>query len=141
MAGTQEIETAVYTVLKNDTALDGLASIYKGTKRPSVAENPVVTTGAGAIHPGGGEGMYICEIAVTVYADILSNRMADNETHGILMSRIGELLTDTVIALENAQCLPLRRTVSTGIEWKSVHDTETYQRISFELTFIDFTSA
>ena len=141
LAGTQAIETAVYSILKNDSVLDGLASIYKGAKRPTGAENPVVTIGSGDIRPGGGEGMHICEITVTVYTDILSNRMADNETHGSILSQVGELLADTVITLENAQCLPLRKTGNTGIEWKSVHDAETYQRITFELTFIDFSQA
>ena len=139
MSTIQAIDTAVYTLLKNDSTLDGLAAIYKGTKRPSGAENPTVTVGSAGIKPGDGEGIRICEIVVTAYADILSNRMADNSAHETIMSRITGLLAYTEIVLANAKCLPLRENGNTGIEWKSIHDTETFQEIRFELTFIDFT--
>lgn len=139
MSTTQAIDKAVYTLLKNDSTLDGLATIYKGTKRPSGAENPSVTVGSVGITPGNGEGINICGVVMTVYMDILSNRMADNTVHETIMSRISGLLADTVIVLENAKCLPLKESGNTGIEWKNVHDTETFQKIEFDLTFIDFT--
>ncbi|MFC1538726.1 hypothetical protein ACFL6H_04820 [Candidatus Latescibacterota bacterium] len=138
MADIQTIDTALYKLLKNDTALNELCTVYKGTKRPSDATNPSVTAGTKGIKPRDGGGIRICEIVVIIYADIMANRTADNTTHNAIMSRISELLADTEIDLENAKALPLREKENTGIEWKSIHDNETFQEIRFELTFIDF---
>ena len=138
MSNIQDIDTAVYMLLKNDTTLDGLSTVYKGTKRPSGAANPTVTVGSTGIKPGDGEGIRICEIVVTTFTDIMANRMADNPAHVNIMSRINELLADTEITLEDAKAHPLQEKGKTGIEWKSVHNSETFQEIRFELTFIDF---
>lgn len=138
MPNIQTINTTVYKLLKNDTILAGLCSIYKGAKRPGNTSNPSVTIETKWLKPGSGEGIWICEIVVTAYADIMANRMADHKTFENIVSRVSELLVNTEIEFDGAKAQPLIEKENKGIEWTSTHENETSQEIIFELNIIDF---
>ena len=138
MSNINEINTAVYKVLNNDVSLGGLCTVYKGKKRPIGAENPSVTVNATRLEPGKGEGVWMCDVVVSSYVDILANRMPDHDTHSQLNVVISNLLTDTEIDLDSAKALPLIRGESTGPEWDRAHDNETLQETTFGLVFVKF---
>ena len=138
MPNIQAINTAIYKLLKNDAILAGLCSVYKGAKRPGNTSNPSVAIEAKRLKPGDGEGIWICEIVVTVYADIMANRMANHNTFENIISRVNELLANTEIELDGAKAQPLIEKENKGIEWVSTHENEALQEIIFELNFIDF---
>ena len=138
MHNIQSINTAVYELLAGDPELSGMCSVYKGAKRPGNNANPSVTIDARRLEAGDGEGIRISDIAVTVYADVLANRMADHETLDTISSRINGILTDAEPELEGAKALPLIRGECSGAEWGDAHDNETSQEITFGLVFVDF---
>ena len=107
MPNIEAINAAVYKLLKNDAILTGLCSVYKGAKRPVNTSNPSVTIEAKRLKPGSGEGIWICEIVVTVYADIMANRFADHNTFETINSRVNELLANTEVELDVAKAQPL----------------------------------
>lgn len=138
MPNIQAINTAVYKLLKNDAILTGLCSIYKGAKRPVNTSNPSLTIEAKQLKPGDGEGIWICEIVVTAYADIMANRTANHNTFENINSRLNELLANTEVELDGAKAQPLIEKENKGIEWVSAHENEALLEIIFELNFIDF---
>jgi len=138
MPDINEINSAVYTLLANDSTLSGLCTIYKGAKRPTSASNPAVTIAVKRLEPGDGEGMWMCDILVTAYANIHANGMPDHEKLDDLSNRICEILADVEIGLEGAKALPLIEGESTGPEWESVHDDEAVQETTFGLVFVKF---
>lgn len=138
MPNINEINSAVYKLLANDSTLSGLCDIYKGAKRPISASNPVVTSAVKRLEPGDGEGMWMCDIVVTAYADNHANGMPDHEKLDELSSRIREVLADKEIGLEGAKAFPLIEGKSTGPEWEGVHDVEAMQETIFGLVFVKF---
>ena len=132
------INTAVFKVLNNDVNLTAVSSVYKGAKRPSNAINPSVTVDAKRLAPGGGEGIWMCDVVVTAYADMLSNRMPDHETLDNMTAFISEALTDKVIELDNGKALPLIEGESAESDWDNIHGLEAMQEITFGLVFIKF---
>lgn len=138
MPNINEINTAVFKILKSDETLTAVSSVYKGAKRPSNAVNPSVTVDAKRLAPGGGEGIWMCDIVVTAYADVLSNRMPDHETLGNMTALIREALTDKVIELDNGNALPLIEGESTEPDWDNAHEHEAMQENTFGIIFIKF---
>jgi len=138
MPTINEINTAIFILLNNDVNLTAISSVYKGAKRPSNATNPSVTVDAKRLTPGGGEGIWMCDVVVTAYADILSNRMPDHETLDNMTAFISESLTDKVIGLDNGKALPLIEGESTELDWDNIHGHEAMQEITFGLVFIKF---
>ena len=132
------INTAVYKLLKNDEILTGLCSVYKGSKRPGNVTNPSVTVDTKRLEAGQGEGIWICDVVVTTYVDVLANRMADHETLENIVYQVKKVLVNTEIELEDAKALPLIEGESTSPEWLSNHENETLQESTFGLIFIDF---
>ncbi len=138
MPNINEINSAVYTLLANDSTLSGLCNIYKGAKRPISASNPAVTIAVKRLEPGDGEGMWMCDIVVNAYADIHANGMPDHEKLNELSNRIREVLADKEIGLEGAKAFPLIEGESTGPEWEGVHNAEAMQETTFGLVFVKF---
>ena len=138
MPGINAINTAVYKLLKNDETLAGLCSVYKGSKRPANAVTPSVTVDARCLEASQGGGIWMCDVVVTAYVNMLANRAADHETHENIVFRVGKVLVGTEIELECAKALPLIEGESTGPEWLGSHENETSQESTFGLVFIDF---
>ena len=132
------INTAVYKLLKNDETLAGLCSAYKGSKRPGNVTNPSVTVDTKCLEAGQGEGIWMCDVVVKTYVDVLANRMADHETLENIVSQVKKVLVDTEIELEGAKALPLIEGESASPEWLSNHENETSQESIYGLIFIDF---
>ncbi len=107
MATINGINTAVFKVLNNDVNLTAVSSVYKGAKRPSNAINPSVTVDAKRLAPGGGEGIWMCDIIISIFIDTLANRMIDQEAHVTLANRIQSLLQDTELTLNSGHAHPL----------------------------------
>ena len=138
MTGINAINTAVYKLLKNDETLAGLCSIYKGTKRPGNAVNPSVTVDTRHLEAGQGGGIWMCDVVVTAYVNMLANRAADHETHENIVSCVKKVLADAEIELADAKALPLIEGESTGPDWLGSHENETSQESTFGLVFVDF---
>ena len=138
MPSMDAIKIEVYKLLNNDETLGGLCTVYKGSKRPGNSTNPSVTIESKHLEPGEGEGIWMCDVVVTTFADVLANRMADYDTIENIISRLNELLTDTEIELEGAKALPLIEGGSSGPDWLSAHAGETMLENVFGLIFIDF---
>ena len=138
MQNMDTINTAVYKLLNNDETLGGLCTIYKGSRRPEGSTNPSITIESRRLESGEGEGIWMCDVVVTTFVDVMANRMADHDTIETIVSRVKEMLTDTKLELEGAKALPLIAGESGGPEWASAHDDETMQEITFGLIFIDF---
>ena len=138
MPNIDDINTAVYGALKDYGSLAAASRIYKGQKRPSTMQNPSVTVSAGSLEPGEGEGIWTCDIAIAIYADVLANRMPDHETHREITEHIRAVLRDRVIELDNAKALPLTEGASTGPGWDAAHDGETVQEAVYGLVFVRF---
>jgi len=138
MPNINEINSAVFRILNSDEDLTGICSVYKGPKRPSGVVNPSVTVNAKRLAPAGGEGVWMCDVVITIYADMLSNRMPDHETLETVTSLISGLLADTVIELDGGKALPLIEGESSEPEWEYAHDHEALQENTFGLIFIKF---
>ena len=138
MPNINDINTAVYTLLNADQTLTGLCTVYKGGKRPSLATNPSVTVEAKRLEPGEGEGIWMCDIAVTAFTDNLANGMPDHDSLDTIVSRIYQVLENAETTLANAQTLPLARGEISGLSWKSAHETETSQECIVGLVFIQY---
>ncbi len=132
------VKSAVYKLLNNDVTLTGLCTVYKGSKRPGNSTNPSVTIESKGLKPGEGEGIWMCDVIVTTFADVLANRMADYDTIENIISRLNVLLTDMEIVLTGAKALPLIEGGSSGPDWSSAHAGETMLESVFGLIFIDF---
>jgi hypothetical protein len=138
MPNINEISTAVYRLLKADPALEGMCRLYKGTKRPARAKNPSLTVEARRLEPGQGEGIWMCDVAVTAYVDVLADGASDSGRLEEIVSRVQEVLADAEVELEGAKTLPLIEGENSGPEWQSAHDREVYQESVFGLVFIKF---
>jgi len=138
MPNVHAINTAVYRLLADDAQLATLCTVYKGRKRPANAHNPSLTADVHRLEAGEGEGIWRCEVTVTVYADVLANRMPDHETLDTVSSRVREILRDAVPELEDAKALPLTEGESRSPDWSGTHDNETREELTFLLTFVDF---
>ena len=138
MPSMDAINTAVYKLLSNDETLGGVCTVYKGSKRPGNSTNPLITVESKRLESGEGEGIWMCDVVVTTFVDVLANRMADNDTIENIVSRVNNLLVDKEIALEGAKALPLIEGESSGPDWLSAHADETMQESIFGLIFIDF---
>ena len=138
MPNVNEINSAVYSLLAGDETLSGLCTIYKGSKRPSKMQIPAVTLDTKSLSPGEGEGIWMCDVVVTAYANIMANRMPDHEKLEELSSTISDVLTDAEIKLNGAKALPLIKQKNTGPEWERGHDSQVMQEMKFVLIFIKF---
>ena len=138
MPNINEINTVVYSLLADDETLAGLCTIYKGSKRPLNVQNPSVTINIKRLVPGEGEGIWMCDVVVTTYTDVLANRMPDHEKLEELSSTISEILTDVEIEIDGGKALPLIKGESSGSEWNIGHNNEGMQEMTFELVFVKF---
>ena len=138
MSNINEINTAVYKLLNTDDTLSGNCKVYKGEKRPSHANNPSVTVNCSHLNRGSGEGIWMCDVEITVYADTHANSQPDHVELENITTRIREILTDTVLELSNAQALPLSVKTSVNPLWNMVHDTEVSQQSVYSLIFVNF---
>lgn len=138
MPRANAINTEIYKILKNDQILSGLCSVYKGSKRPGNVTNPSVTVDINRLEKGQGEGIWMCNVVLTAYADVLGNRTADQGMLENIVSQVREILLDREIELEGAKALPLIEGESTSTEWLSNHENETKQESIFGLIFVDF---
>jgi len=138
MPNINNINTAVYRLLNGDETLDGLCTVYKGCKRPVRAKNPSVTVEAKRLEPGEGEGIWMCDVSVTAYTDMLANGMPDHEGLDTIVKRISTVLEDAEVELENAQALPLIGGQIGGAEWNSPHNNEVSQELMFGIVFVQY---
>lgn len=139
MPDIQAVNTAVYRILAGSDELSAQCSIFKGEKRPGGAGNPSITIDTKRLQPGEGDGMWIGDIVITVYADTLPNRTADHETMKEITSLTAALLGDADLELTGAKAFPLIEGGVSGIEWRSAHTTEVSQESTFGLVLVDFT--
>ncbi len=138
MPNINEINTAVYRLLKEDEILCSFCTVYKGEKRPSQSQNPSVTVECKRLERGKGEGIWMCDIVATVYADILANSQPDHEQLESITSRVREVLTDSEIELNGAKALPLVERENNGPSWNIQHDKEVLQESIYGLVFINY---
>ena len=138
MPTIQDINTAVYRILKTDAILDGLCTLCKGAKRPVRAVNPSLTVETRRLERGEGEGIWMCDVVVTAFSDILANGTPDAEALDAMMARATELLADAEIDLADAKALPLIEGESAGTTWQPAHDGEAFQERVFGLVFVSF---
>jgi hypothetical protein len=138
MPNIQDINTAMYRILKADEELAELCTVYKGAKRPVRASNPSLTVESRHLEPGEGEGIWMCDVAVTVYTDMLANGTPDMETLDAVMSRATILLADAELELEGAKALPLIEGENAGTVWQPAHEGEAFQERVFGLVFVSF---
>lgn len=138
MPNINEINTAVYKLLKADDTLTGSSTVYKGEKRPSQSNNPSVTVDCKNLERGNGEGIWMCDVEVTVYADTLANSQPDHMEFESITSRIREILTDAAIELSGAKALPLVEKTAVSPSWNMQHDNEVFQQSVYGLVFISF---
>jgi hypothetical protein len=138
MPNTTTITAAVYTILAADANLTSRCTIIRGERRPSSSSNPTVTIHVKRLERGEGEGIWMCDVIVTVYANTLSTRMIDQETHDIIAFRISTLLDDTELDLTAGHAHPLIAGGISDPEWSPRHDRETAQALTFGLIFVDF---
>ncbi len=107
MPNINDITTSVYKLLKADETLDGLCTVYKGSKRPNCASNPSVTVETKRLEPGEGEGLWMCDVVTTTFANNQANGMPDHERLDAIVSGLYLVMEDAEISLENARALPL----------------------------------
>jgi len=138
MPNINEINTAVYKLLSADDTLTGSCTVYKGEKRPSQSRNPSVTVDCKRLERGNGEGIWMCDVTVTVYADTLANSQPDHMELESITSRIREILTDAALELSGAKALPLVEKTSASPSWNMQHDDEISQQSVYGLVFISF---
>jgi hypothetical protein len=138
MPNTTIITSAVYAVLAANAELASHCTIYRGERRPSASSNPSVTIHAKRLERSEGDGIWMCDVIVTVYADTLPNRMIDQNTHDVIASRISTLLDDAELDLAAGHAHPLIAGGVSDPEWSSRHDRETTQALTFGLLFVDF---
>ena len=122
MPNIDSIAAAVYGKLSSDETLTAAASVYKGKKRPAGAKNPALTIDVRRLSRGEGEGMWICDIVITVYVDILANRTAHHEKHAAIGQAVRSILADTTLSIDTVQALPLIEGGAGALEWDRDHD-------------------
>ena len=133
-----DILTAVYKLLREDEELSVLCTIYKGGKRPSHKVNPSATVEVKHLERGEGEGIWMCDIYVTVFTDSVSNGQPDHLRISDIVSRIDTILTDYELELSGAKTLPLIAGEGSGPVWNSHHMHEITQECIYGLVFINF---
>jgi hypothetical protein len=139
MPKISEINTSVFKLLGADESLSGMCRVFKGAKRPARAKNPTITVDTKRLERGEGEGIWMCDVTVTAYADNLSNGAADQKKMEDISARVKEILADREIELASAKALPLIEGESHGTEWSSYHENEAAQENIFGLVFVSFT--
>ena len=138
MPNTNTITTAVYQKLAADEQLGALAAVYKGMKRPVNAPCPAVTVQTRRLEPGEGEGIWMCDIIITIFVETLPNRMIDQEMHDAIIARVQAILDDAVLELDRGHPHPLIPGGMAEPEWRGSHDRETVQELTYGLVFLDF---
>jgi hypothetical protein len=135
MTGLNEINTAVYKVLKADQELSGLCGIFKG-RRAKKAPNPSITIETSRLEPGGGEGVKMCDITVRAHIDPLSDSTTDNLLAEEIIGHIQYILSDREIDLDNVRAMPLIRGDVTGPQWSGEREGEVVYECIFGLVFV-----
>lgn len=138
MPGIDDINTSVYGALAGHPPLTGLCTVYKGGKRPAGAANPSATVEARRLERGQGDGIWMCDIAVTVYADMLGIEAPDHETHAAIARIVRSLLADRTIDIDGGQAMPLIEGECGSPEWDGDHEGETRQELVYGLVFVKF---
>lgn len=138
MPTTNTITSAVYRLLAADTELAAACTVYKGAKRPADAGSPAITVQVKRLEPGEGIGIWMCDIVITIHVATLTNRMTDQDTHDTLCRRIQAVLDDVELDLTTGHAHPLIAGTVGDPEWRSRHDQETAQELTFGLIFLDF---
>lgn len=138
MPTINEISAAACRLLKADGELSGMAAIYRGGKRPSRAKNPSVTVEARRLERGEGEGVWMCDVVATAYADELTDGAPDYDRLEALGARIRELLADVELEIPGTKPLPLIEGGTSGTEWDSAHGGESSEEHVFGLVFVSF---
>jgi len=140
MTGINDINTAVYKILKGSEELTALCRICKGEKRPSRWANPVLTVSAKRLEPGQGAGIKMCDIAITVHADLKSNRVPDYDIHSGIERAVRSMLSDREIEIDGVKALPLIEGESGEPKWDGIHEQESSQEMIYGLVYVDFTT-
>ncbi len=138
MTTIDDITSEVYGALAGDDTLAGLAAVYKGGKRPAKARNPAITVEAGRLERGGGEGVWMCDVNLTIFADLLAEKSTDHATHDAILRRVREVLADCTLDLPGANAMPLIEDESGGPVWDGDRAGETKQEIVYGLVFVKF---
>lgn len=136
-----EISAAARLLLTADGGLSGLAAIHRGPKRPARAKNPAITIDARRLERGEGEGIWMCDVVVTVHADLLADGAPDYGLLEDLGARVRAILADAEPVIPGAKALPLIEGGSSGGEWDPSHAGESYEEHTFGLVFVDFEQA
>lgn len=132
-----EIESAVYRLLKEDTVLGGLCAVYKGAKRPVRASNPCLTAEIKRLAPGSGEGIRMCDIVLTAYADVTANLMSSGDTLGVIAEAVHNALDGKTPEIAGAKVMPLIEG-GTDSGWDPEHERETWLEMTYGLVFVKF---
>lgn len=138
MPQTDDICTAVYAMLAADDAVTSLCTVRKGRKRPVNASSPTATVDVRRLERGEGEGIWMCDVIVTIHAGLLSNRAPDHGTHALTAAAVTNALAGKTPSIANASVLPLIEGESGGTDWDADHDGESRQELVFGLVFVKF---
>ena len=138
MPGTDDILTEVYGALAGNAAITVLCTVFKGRKRPKNTANPSLTVDLGRLERGEGEGIWMADLTVTVYADLLSGRTPDHETHDTIGKALRKALDGFEPVITGAKAMPLIEGACGGVDWDAVHDGETRQEHLYGLVFVKF---
>jgi len=133
-----QITAAAYRLLNADAALTGMCRVRRGAKRPVRSKNPAVTVEIRNFEPGAGEGVWMCDVAVTAYADLLGDGAPDYDMLDGIMERVGEVLSDAELKLTGAKAHPLIEGNISAPDWRPEHAREMYQEAVFGLVFACF---
>jgi len=138
MPNIDVIRSAVYAELAGDETLSALCTAYKGKRRPAGFTNPTITVEIANLEGAEGKGVWMCDVFVTAYVDILSNSVADHVRHAALDAAIRLKLAGNSIDIDGVKVMPLWEGEIIGPEWDADHDTETYLERRFGMIFITF---
>ncbi|MBN1292544.1 MAG: hypothetical protein JXB48_11955 [Candidatus Latescibacteria bacterium] len=136
MPKMNDIHTAVYKLLSEDEILMGLCTVYKGGRRPSHSVNPSATVEVKHLDRGEGEGIWMCDIVITVFSDSLTNGQPDHVQLSDIVNRMYNILTDYEIELNDAKALPIIAGESSGPVWSGHHTQEVSQECVYGLVFV-----
>lgn len=138
MPNINEITSAACRLLKADRALEAMCTVYRGGKRPARAMNPSATIDARHLERGEGEGIWMCDVVVTAYADMLADGAPDFGILEDIGKRVRSVLADAELELPGAKTLPLFEGETSPPEWQAAHDREAWQESVFGLVFVSF---
>ena len=132
------ITSAAYSLLAADETLTGMCTAYKGERRPATAENPSLTVAAARLEPGGGDGMWLCDIVITGYAGLLGDGASDHAALEDITARVKLLLADIELVLPGAKAFPLIEGETSGPDWDRTHSGESSMESTFGLVFLRY---